>query len=1017
MRKKMATAVLIVLALLVVTLNQPMGQLPFANADGPDPTKAFLESMRVDGKDGNRSAAETVERSNAARHTENVVEEHYSTSLSRWSTEVKSQQTAFKTVIPPSEFIVKQQDSLQSELNGEKLEQPVLMWDKDNDEVKLIVDVPEDGLYEMQIDYYTLPGKMTPVERGIKINGKFPYFEARRVVFPKKWKDQNAEFDRDEIGNDLFSYPVEEAGWQKESLKDASYLFDEPLKFHLKKGKNEISMVYVREPVVLGNVTISSPTVVPTYEDYSQINDGVDGESSLSIYEAEHPYTKSDSSIQVAASSDPSVTPNRSGLITLNTLGADTWKNGGQSVTWKINVAKTGYYEIAFKYKQNLKINMPVFRTIELDGQVPFIEMLDYPFAYSSSWKNEILSDKNGAPYRFYLTEGEHEMKLIANAAPYQQVISTVREVMSDVNDLSLQIQMATGNTLDVYRDWDITEQIPDVIDQLNGLAERLDEQYAYLEQLSGQKPDDARNLKLASEQLKQLALEPKEIPVRFAQLAQGSGSVTQKLGDLLTTLPSQPLQLDKFYVYSGQKLPSPTATYWQGLKASAAGFIQTFTTDYTKFSSDDEDAIEIWVNRPRQYVMLMQQLADQQFTPKTGIKVSFSLMPSEQKLILANAAGDSPDLAMGVNEQLPYDLALRGALTDLTKFPDFEEINERFSPGALLPLTFDEGQYALPETQNFWVLFYRQDIMDALELEVPDTWKDVLDMLPKLQRYGMNFFVPLSDASAMKSFRLTAPFIYQQGGELFTQDGMKTAIDSEEALDGFKLMTDLFTIYNLPLQVPNFYNHFREGSLPIGISDFNTYIQLTTAAPELAGWWKIAPYPGIEDENGQVVRWAPGTGQSVIMFNSSSKQEEAWEFMKWWTSEETQVIFGNSMETIYGSSYRWNTSNLNAFEQLSWPEEDIQVILEQWEWLKDIPHIPGDYMLDRELSNAWNKVVFDGDNQRKALEDAVLLANREIKKKLEEFGYIVNGQTVQTITVPTIEYNGARGDDVEHGN
>ncbi len=128
-------------------------------------------------------------------------------------------------------------------------------------------------------------------------------------------------------------------------------------------------------------------------------------------------------------------------------------------------------------------------------------------------------------------------------------------------------------------------------------------------------------------------------------------------------------------------------------------------------------------------------------------------------------------------------------------------------------------------------------------------------------------------------------------------------------------------------------------------------------------------------------------------MFKRSKKQEQAWKLIEWWTSKETQVRFGNTLESIYGSTYKWNTSNLEAFEQLSWPKEDIEVIREQWNWLWDIPRYLGDYMVEREISNAWNKIVFDGFNARRALEDAVINSNREIKKQLTEFGYIKNGK------------------------
>src|SRR5690606_27046612 len=122
----------------------------------------------------------------------------------------------------------------------------------------------------------------------------------------------------------------------------------------------------------------------------------------------------------------------------------------------------------------------------------------------------------------------------------------------------------------------------------------------------------------------------------------------------------------------------------------------------------------------------------------------------------------------------------------------------------------------------------------------------DALPILPELQRFGMNYFSPLAGDAAFKSFQTTAPYIFQFDGELYSENGMTTAISEESALKAIQFMSDLNTIYSMPLQVPNFYNHFRYSTLPIGISSFNTYVQLTAAAPEIAGSWDIAPYPGV---------------------------------------------------------------------------------------------------------------------------------------------------------------------------
>jgi ABC-type glycerol-3-phosphate transport system substrate-binding protein len=204
-------------------------------------------------------------------------------------------------------------------------------------------------------------------------------------------------------------------------------------------------------------------------------------------------------------------------------------------------------------------------------------------------------------------------------------------------------------------------------------------------------------------------------------------------------------------------------------------------------------------------------------------------------------------------------------------------------------------------------------------------------------------------------------------------------------------------------MQVPVFYEHFRSGKMPLGVSNFATYIQMQVAAPELKGSWKIAPAPGIT-RNGVTERWEPGSAQVSMIFKSTKHPDEAWQFLKWWISTETQVHFANQLQTLYGKEYLWNTANNEAFSQLYWPEEDKQVVLEQWKWLKEVPKSPSAYLIERELSNIWTKVVFDGENIRSAVEDAVNEIDKETARKMEEFGYMKQGKVVAPYRIATIE-------------
>ena len=241
--------------------------------------------------------------------------------------------------------------------------------------------------------------------------------------------------------------------------------------------------------------------------------------------------------------------------------------------------------------------------------------------------------------------------------------------------------------------------------------------------------------------------------------------------------------------------------------------------------------------------------MADTQFTPQTGIKVKIATMPDVNKLTLAIAADKTPDMVLGLASYVPFDLSSRGALYDMTQFDDFWSVSKRFPTGSFVSYVYNEGVYAIPERTDFNVIAYRTDIFDNLGIQVPDTWDDLIEILPTLQRYGMNFYHNISlGTTGYKWFYQTAPMILQNGGQLYKQneDGIvTTGIDTKESVKGLQVLGDLFTKYSLDTSVQNFFNSFRYSTLPIGIIGMEDYTLINNGAQELEGQWDIAPYIG----------------------------------------------------------------------------------------------------------------------------------------------------------------------------
>ena len=121
-----------------------------------------------------------------------------------------------------------------------------------------------------------------------------------------------------------------------------------------------------------------------------------------------------------------------------------------------------------------------------------------------------------------------------------------------------------------------------------------------------------------------------------------------------------------------------------------------------------------MWITTGRDQAQVLKGLIDDSFTPDTDISVQLKLVPGNI-LLPATLAGEGPDVAMQIGEDVPVTYAMRGAAADLSRFADYDEVASRFRDSGLTPYKYDEGVFALPEQQTFPMLFYRKDILKEL--------------------------------------------------------------------------------------------------------------------------------------------------------------------------------------------------------------------------------------------------------------------------------------------------------------
>jgi len=850
------------------------------------------------------------------------------------------------------------------------------------------INIENAGVYSLGLDYCTGGTNLSDYRVAITVDGQSYYDEMSMVTLPLLWEDETKEFPLDRYGDETVPEQIRIDGWRYRDLFNTSYYTAEPLYVYLESGTHEICVQNVSaDGLVLGTLYVNGvKEEAPFYEDYRASRSGELIDTFLEINSVDY-VNKNSSSVFLSHINNPALKPHDSEYKELNTL---SWYQAGIEVDYEVTVPQTGYYHLALHYK-NEKEDFQVFETIKIDGEVPFRELENYGFdSTDSSWKNEVLSDENGTPYEIYLTEGTHIITVRSEVEPVTKQWRYTRLISEHVTQFALEIKKITGESIDENRTWHITKYLPQTVHYLDAYATLIrwiqQESAAFSE--NGVDSVKLEELNRALEIIEEIAEYPDEIPLYMENLTGSSSgnSILKVVGSFSADMMSQPFALDRIYVYGNSELPREEAGLFASLKNGLMGLVYSFTSEKYKPDTEDEEAVNIWVNRSVTQVDLLQKLADTEFTAKTGIKVKLSVMPDANKLPMATAANETPDMALGIGSS--FELTYRDALYDMTQFEDFWEVADTVVPGTLVPYIYNEGIYGFPETTNFNLVIYRKDIFEQLEMEVPSTWDDLIGILPKLQRYGMNFYHDIATTSGYKYFYQTVPMIYQNGGKLYSEDGLRTIINEPKAVKGIKTLGELFSIYSLPTQVGSFMESFRYNITPIGIVGLDTYIVIKNGATELEGQWALAPYLGTEQEDGTIDRSYITGGTAGIIFEDTEKAEECWEFIKWWMSTEIQSRYAYTLQLTFGDDYIWMSANTEALENSTLPAEDKRLILEQLQYLKNVPRTPGDYMLERSLSNIWNAVAINGSSAQVAIDEKMQEINRELTKKMSDLGF-----------------------------
>lgn len=879
-------------------------------------------------------------------------------------------------------------------------ENDVMQWANQEGSVSWTVNIPETGVYNIKMIYEALESNTNDVEFSLLIDGESPYATASRIMLSKRWINES-EIKQDSRQNDIRPGQISTPCWQETPLEDIDGLFNEPLEFYMEAGEHTITFESEKAEFAVKSFTFYQYEAPAAYTAPSD-SDLTQAQGQKITLEGETAAYKSSRTLYPTADKSSYLTSSANGSsptkTRYNTIGSGSWTQSTQTVTWEFNVDKAGYYKIGIRGRQDQMRGMYSNRRLYVNGEVPCLEANQIKFYYDTDWSITTPKSENGDDLYFYLQAGTNTISLEAVPGEIGEIMGDLDELVYNINSYYRQIRQITGPDPDEYNNYMIDTAIPSIVPDFKEYAKTLRDKKAEIEKLSGSGGTEAETLEKMAIVLDKCIKKPDLIPEMMSQIKDNITSVSS----FVNQYREQPLEVDMIEVAtSDQDFTSCDKSFFGSLGFGFKGFIGSFFEDYNALSDEDESAMECWVMLGRDNAEALQQLISSEYNPTAKTKINLKLV--QGGIVEATFAGKGPDLALFMGGDFPIQLAARGVLTDLTTFSDFDEVKTRFADDATVLYQYNGGTYGLPCDQTFPMLFYRSDILSEYGIDPAtdlNTWDGLLNCLPTLQRnyleVGLILPVMTSTGGTTQVSAITEPgntfamLLLQQGLNYYNDEQTKTTFDTQEAVNAFDTWTKFYTTYSFQ-QTYDAFTRFRTGDMPVVIQNYTFYNQLSVAAPEIKGCWGFQPVPGTVQEDGTINHAANSNGSGAIIFTKAADQEGAWDFIKWFTSTDAQVKYGNNIESILGTMGRYATANEEALQQLSWTTSEVNLLLDQLNSQVEIPIIPASYGVTRNVMNAFRAVVNDYDNARDTLFWYNKDINDEITRKLEDLGLYDN--------------------------
>lgn len=311
-------------------------------------------------------------------------------------------------------------------------------------------------------------------------------------------------------------------------------------------------------------------------------------------------------------------------------------------------------------------------------------------------------------------------------------------------------------------------------------------------------------------------------------------------------------------------------------------------------------------------------------------IKVELEITPWARvmdKLMISSAGGRPPDVAC-VSSLWYAPIAAKGLLEPLQRYVERDNYDiEDFYTEAIEGWgKYKDVLYAIPIDIDVHALYYNKDMFDKYNQPYPDwTWD-----WDKYLKVARELTKDLDGDGTLDQWGCAVDgqwqnYIYQNGGDMISEDWSKCLLDQPEAYEALQFMSDLINKHHVSPNAEESVNigpakMFTAGK--IGMLPTGSWAAELVFKHEVKDFtFDVGPIPRGPKARSTFI----GGGAYTILARSKHKNE-AWEFVKWMCRKEGHIKLANELHMVPA---RRSVAESGAYLKRDTPPRSRKVFLE----------------------------------------------------------------------------------------